>query len=208
MAEEVHLALPKRPPQVVHDSLSALYGYFLDLFVKASPISSKCGCVVHCYEHHFVHMVKLAEAVRDREAIGDEEGELVAIHAEAGEEMRDPQRIYFPHHQEKIVATTTGFGDYIHDGARARSLATALICLQEPDLVVRSAKLRNADRAFIKRFDDTGPYPYTVVLVGTDGNQKRLYTGFSVNKRQIKKYEEGEQLFPPKTPQPPAKVAV
>lgn len=165
---------PKRPPLTEYHSLAEISEIYNELFVVPGPITSDCGCVVHCYEHHFVHMVKLVDG--------------------------SGGRLYFPDEKQKIVATTIGLGGYQLDAIRARNLRSALETLKCPDKVVRASILNSADRVFIKEFESK-PYAFTAVLVGMEDGVKKLYTSHPVRARQIKKYLEGEILWS-KTPQP------
>jgi hypothetical protein len=164
-----------------YGSLAELYGHYIRNYVEGSPILAECGCRIHCYEHHFVHMIKL----------------------------HGPQktRLYFPDEKESILACTEGFGKYTHETRRAVRLLASLECLRHPDLVTRPPILVTADRAFIKRFD-SADYPAIAVLVRKeDDGVLTLCTGQPLRKGQIKKWEADEVLFP-KTPQPPVEVAV
>jgi len=51
-----------RTPLVEYGSLADLYQLYVDAFLSGGPIEAACGCVIHCYEHHFVHVVKLFDA--------------------------------------------------------------------------------------------------------------------------------------------------
>jgi hypothetical protein len=161
--------------------LAELYGHYLREYVDNSPIISSCGCRIHCYKHHFVHMVKLN---------GPEKSQLS-----------------FPDEEEKILACVDGFGMYTHESRRAVRLLASLECLRQPDSVTRPLNLVTADKAFVKRFD-CAEYPGIVVLVRREETGLlTLCTGQPIRKNQIKKWETGELLFP-KTPQPPKSVAV
>src|ERR1035437_5592652 len=125
--------MPLKIEDLQYESLAQLYDRYVREFVMHSPIVSVCGSEIHCYEHHFVHMVKL---------LGPEQS-----------------RLYFPDEKPKILETTAGFGNYIHEERRAARLLASLDCLRSPDKVVRTEKLVTADRAFIKQFD-CSQYPY------------------------------------------------
>src|SRR5271168_2581591 len=107
------------PPQpivpLVYASLAELHETYMREFVLASPISASCGCKIHCYEHHFVHMVKL---------FGPEQ-----------------VRLEFPSERQKIVETPEGFGTYEHEPRRAARLLAALETLKFPDFVSRPPSL-------------------------------------------------------------------
>jgi hypothetical protein len=139
-----------------------------------------CGCQIHCYEHHFVHMVKLYGPTQSR--------------------------LFFPDEKPIILATTEGFGNYEYEERRAVRLLASLKTLQNPDIVVRTPHLKSGDRAFIKEFD-CSQYPYIVVVVHKDGNLLTLATAQPTRRRNLKEWMKAEKLFP-KTPQPPEKVAV
>jgi hypothetical protein len=173
--------MPPRVAYLAYNSLAELYGHYIREYVERSPITADCGCRIHCYEHHFVHMVKLD----------------------------DPQnsKLYFPDERASILACTDGFGKYSHQTRRAVRLLASLECLRHPDMVTRPAMLVTADRAFVKRFDSVD-YPCVVVLVRREESGiLTLCTGQPIRKGQIKKWETNEILFP-KTPQPPIAVAV
>jgi hypothetical protein len=158
-----------------YSCLADLYQHFVTEFVEVSPIVSSCGCQIHCYEHHFVHMVKL----------------------------EDPQEpgFFFPEAKSRIVCATEGFEPFRHDELRARWLLKALEALKDPDAVVRPADLRSADRVFIKSFGQK-PYPYVAVLVGKDQGTLTLRTAFPIRSGRFKRWTSGDLLFV-KTPQPP-----
>lgn len=161
--------MPLKVEYLQYESLAQLYDRYVREFVMHSPIVSICGSEIHCYEHHFVHMVKL---------LGPEQS-----------------RLYFPDEKPKILETTAGFGNYIHEERRAARLLASLDCLRSPDKVVRTEKLVTADRAFIKQFD-CSQYPYMVVLVRAEGDLLTLCTGQPIRRRQIASWLDGELLFP------------
>lgn len=162
-----------------YGSLAELYDHYIQNFVAPSPIVSACGCRIHCYEHHFVHMVKL---------FGPE-----------------GTRLYFPDEKQKILATQSDFGHYTHEARRAGRLSAFLDCLRNPDTVIRPT-LETADRAFIKKVDGS-KYPYVVVLVNRVDGMLTLCTGQPIRGRNINRWLTGQVLYP-ETAQPPAKVAV
>jgi len=160
-----------KPPKYTYldyHCLADLYEHFIRLFVNRSPILSASGCRIHCYEHHFVHMVKLFGPSR--------------------------ARLFFADEKEKILNTRTGFGDYEYEDRRARRLPAFFECLENPDCVVRSKKLRTADRAFIKEFE-CSQYPFAVVLVVKENAEMKLATGQPIRRAQIKTWLDGEILF-------------
>jgi hypothetical protein len=169
------------PPLLEYASIAEVYSRYLDEYVSSSPIEAESGCRIHCYEHHFIHMVKLHEAGKER--------------------------LWFPDEKAIILATNIGFGSYTHDSLRARRLLFGLECLRHPDQVFRPVRLRTADRAYIKEFAGSLPYPYTVVLVRKEGSRLALCTAQPVKRTDIKHWRAGDQLWP-KTPQPPDQVAV
>ena len=157
-------------------SLGELYRRYLTEFVQASPVVSICGCRIHCYEHHFVHVVKL---------VGPDRG-----------------RLFFPDVGQDILETHAGLGQFRLEERRAKRLLMALECLRSPEKVVRSLTLDTADRAFIKEFD-CSQYPYMVVLVRREeSGLLTLCTIQPIRRRQINRWLDGDILFP-KTPQPP-----
>src|ERR1700690_1465172 len=81
---------------LAYKSLAELYQHYMREYVEQSPIIAACGCRIHCYEHHFVHMVKLV----------------------------DPQNPNFNFRdvKESIVGCTEGFGRYTHETRRALRL--------------------------------------------------------------------------------------
>lgn len=160
---------------LAYSSLAELYEHYVREYVRASPIIAACGCQIHCYEHHFVHMVKLV----------------------------DPGQpdFFFADVKQQILDTNVGFGAYQHDELRARWLLVALETLKKPDMVVRTAGLATSDRAFIKQVGGP-PYPYVVALIGKDDELLTLRTAFPIRKGRLKKWTAGALLFP-KTPQPP-----
>jgi hypothetical protein len=162
-------------PMLAYSSLAELYQHYVREYVQASPIIAACGCRIHCYEHHFVHMVKLV----------------------------DPGQpdFLFPDVKQRILDTVVGFGAFQHDELRARWLLVALRTLQSPDVVVRPAGLATSDRAFIKRIGRP-PYPCVVALAGSEDGILTLRTAFPIRKGRLKKWTNGAILFP-KTPQPP-----
>jgi phage-Barnase-EndoU-ColicinE5/D-RelE like nuclease2 len=167
--------VPELITHLAYDSLAELYAHYIREYVHASPIIAACGCEIHCYEHHFVHMIKLCDP------------------AEA--------EFFFPNSKARILETVVGFGEFEHDQLRARWLLAALETLRKPDKVVRTADLETSDRAFIKQFTHSH-YPYVVALVGKDEGKLTLRTAFPIRKGRLKRWMEGDVLFP-KTPQPP-----
>lgn len=172
--------MPEAITPLVYASLAELYQHYVRVYVQASPIIAACGCRIHCYEHHFVHMVKLSVSGQDR--------------------------LFFPEEKPKILAMAEGFGNYEHEERRARRLLTSLEVLRNPDMVVRTPHLKTGDRAFIKEFADS-QYPYIVVVVHKDEGRLVLTTAQPTRRRNLKEWLKGEKLFP-KTPQPPVEVAV
>lgn len=172
------------PPQPItllaYGSLAELYQHYIRELVEASPIASICGCRIHCYEHHFVHMVKL---------FGPEH-----------------TRLEFPEERHRILEETVGFGTYEHEERRSVRLLMAIETMRFPDFVVRTPNLATADRAFIKEFA-CSQYPYMVVLVRREKSILTLCTAQPTRRRNMKQWMAGEILFP-KTPQPPLEVAV
>jgi len=166
------------PPIVylAYESLAELYQHYIREYVERSPIIAACGCRIHCYEHHFVHMVKLNDA-------------------------KNP-KFNFRDVKESIVGCTEGFGSYTHEARRAVRLLASLEALRNPDMVTRPPMLATADRAFIKRFESV-EYPGMVVLARKEAEGTlTLCTGQPIRRAQIKKWEAGVILYP-KTPQPP-----
>lgn len=167
--------MPEAIPPLAYASLAELYQHYVQEYVQASPIIAVCGCRIYCYEHNFVHMVKLS--------------------------VPGQERLFFPEEKPKIVATAEGFGNYEHEARRAVRLVASLEVLRNPDMVMRTPHLRTGDRAFIKEFADS-QYPFIVVVVHRDGNQLVLTTAQPTRRRNLKEWMKGEKLFP-KTPQPP-----
>lgn len=172
--------MPEAITPLAYTSLAELYEHYVREFVQVSPIAASCGCQVHCYEHHFVHMVKLS--------------------------IPGQERLFFPDEKPKILATKEGFGNYEHEQRRAIRLLASLDALRNPDMVVRAPHLKTGDRAFIKEVL-CSQYPYIVVVVRKDENVLTLATGQPTRRRNMKEWMKGEKLFP-KTPQPPDGVAV
>jgi hypothetical protein len=172
--------MPHSVAYLHYQSVAELYGNFVREFVLPSPIVSACGCRIHCYEHHFVHMVKL---------FGPSQAKLD-----------------FPTEKPTIMTTIDGFGDYTHEERRGLFLMAALECLRNPDLVVRPKHLKTADRAFLMEID-TPTYPYMVVLVRNESGHITLCTGHPLRKRHVQEWLEAEVLYS-KTAQPPVKAAV
>jgi len=151
-----------------------LYTVYVNEFVAKSPIVAGCGCKIHCYEHHFVHMVKLSK--------------------------KDGSRLYFPDEKPIILSTTSGFGCYEHESRRAVRIMASLETLIRPDRVVRAERLKTGDRAFIKEFG-CSQYPFIIVMVHRDGDLLALTTGQPTRRRNIRPWLAGTVLFS-KTPQP------
>ena len=154
---------------LAYASLAELYEAYMREFVRASPISARCGCQIHCYEHHFVHMVKLFGP-----------GQV---------------RLEFPSERQKIVETAEGFGTYEHEPRRAVRLPEALETLRFPDFVSRPPNLATADRAFVKEFA-CSQYPFMVVLVRKEAGIITLCTGQPIRRRNIKHWRAGTILYP------------
>ncbi len=162
------------PPLVQYASLAEIYSRYVNEYVSHSPIEAACGCRSHCYEHHFIHMIKL--------------------------NFPGKEKLWFPDEKPVILATTKGFGEYTHDALRARRLLYSLECLRNPDEVVRPVTLRTADRAYIKEFGNAAaPYPFTVVLVRKEDVGLTLCTGQPVRRTDIKKWRKGKLLWPKNT---------
>lgn len=159
------------PPLLQYNSVAEVFKRYVDEFVSCSPINAVCGCRIHCYEHHFIHVLKMTGP--------------------------NGEYLVFPNERQTIIATTDGFGQYKHDAIRARRLLYTLECLRNPDEVFRPEILRTADRAYIKDFGKSAlPYPFTVVLARRDGELLTLCTGQPVRRTDIKKWRRGDKLWP------------
>src|SRR5277367_4049809 len=135
--------MPSIVEYIDYRSLAELFEIYLRTFVQQSPIVSACGCQIHCYEHHLVHIVKL---------YGPHQA-----------------RVDFRREKDAILQTTDGFGEYQHEARRGTRMLAFLETLRNPDHVIRSGKLKTADRAFIKMYD-CSQYPCMVVLAVKDGD--------------------------------------
>ncbi|MGH9804590.1 MAG: PBECR2 nuclease fold domain-containing protein [Candidatus Acidiferrales bacterium] len=164
---------PKRPELLEFHSLSELYSHFEILFLNGNPTSfefvSACGHAIKVFDHHFFHMVKL-------------------------EHPDKPRRLLMANEKEAILATTSGFGPYRYDRQRAIYLASAALCLAQPDEVWEDPSLDTAKWIYLKQFD-ASPYAFTIFLLGERDGGVGPVTSFPGKKRDARKWRRGVRVY-------------
>ncbi len=174
---------PERPDCCQFESMAELYAEFENLTAATGGIiRSKCEHAIYIYEHHFFHLAAITRPP------------LVTL------SMRVEK--------DEIKTTTVGFGPYVvgYGGSRARYLTSAFCSMYEPDEVwAENPIVTNAKWVYIKQFDPTMRYPYTVALIGDrpeEGGILVPVSSFPCKRGDLRKWRQGVCIHP-KQERPP-----
>jgi len=161
-----------RPPLLLYQSLRELYLYYEATFLcgrSSNSFVSPCDHVITFFDHHFFHLVKLGHPASIKPLRMDRE-------------------------KPAILAADKNFAEYTHDRQRAIYLASALLCIREPDEVWLNGELKSAKWAYLKRFT-AKPYSLTVFLIGERLEGLVPITSFPCRARDARKWARGTKIF-------------
>ena len=163
---------PKRPDTVEYESIAELYSLFEQIFLSSGGvISSSCGEVISCFDHHFFHLAKVS--------------------------IPGVGRLFMKVEKSEITSVTVGFGKYVVSHTRANYLRSAFETFAEPDEVWELPETQGSARwAYVKEYDSR-PYPFSVALVAErEAGLIVPVSSFPCRNTDVKKWRRGLRVYP------------